>query len=339
MTLPERELLGFLKTQRHEVFSLAGRVDSRRFLARKFSPKLPLILSLQSYPGYRRMVGENWMHWHDYYELWVATGGSGEYRCGNHRFSFGRGDVVLIDPLKIHGVLRMDREHAPLVLFFRPEAVCPAGDGVDLSFLSAWERRPENIPPRLESDAPAAGPVHGALLRLAQVWFGPEKDEERLPGLRFHLLELLFHLRRAFLARDGTSLDTLSLRAEREARLSRVLEYVGEHCHEPITQPAVATTAGMSTSRFRVFFKETTGWGFADYLRDLRLDRAARLLRESGESVAAVAYQTGFSDQSHLQRLFKRKHGISPLAYRRRHQASSSHAKQQREVLPSRRAA
>jgi transcriptional regulator GlxA family with amidase domain len=76
----------------------------------------------------------------------------------------------------------------------------------------------------------------------------------------------------------------------------------------------------MSTSRFRIFFKETTGWRFADYVRDLRLERAARLLRESGDSVADVAYQTGFADQSHLQRLFKAKFAISPLAYRKQHE-------------------
>ena len=68
-----------------------------------------------------------------------------------------------------------------------------------------------------------------------------------------------------------------------------------------------------------LFFQETTGWGFGDYLRDLRLERAARLLRETTESMAAVAHQTGFADQSHLTRLFKAKHGVSPLHYRKRH--------------------
>ena len=79
----------------------------------------------------------------------------------------------------------------------------------------------------------------------------------------------------------------------------------------------------MSVSRFRAFFKETTGWGFSDYLRELRLERAARLLRESAESVAEVAYETGFADQSHLQRLFKGRYGICPLAYRKQHREAA----------------
>ncbi|MHA3775702.1 helix-turn-helix domain-containing protein [Verrucomicrobiota bacterium sgz303538] len=319
-----RELLAYLHAREHETFSVSGRIDERRHLARTFPPDLPLLLSLQSYPAYRQMVGENWMHWHDYYELWVATGGSGEYRSGNHRFAFGPGDVVLVDPLKIHGVLRMEREHAPLVIFFPTEAVAPSGAEIDLGFLAAWDRRPEKILPRLEAAAPTAAAVHGAILRLAQTWFEAKPAEGRTLALKFHLLEVLMHLRRAFIEHGETAPDTRSMRAEREARIGRVLEYVAQHCHTRLSQPDVAKVAGMSTSRFRIFFKETTGWGFADYLREVRLERAARLLRETAESVAGIAYQTGFSDQSHLQRLFKTKYAICPLAYRKQHQSRAS---------------
>jgi transcriptional regulator GlxA family with amidase domain len=126
------------------------------------------------------------------------------------------------------------------------------------------------------------------------------------------------HLRNAFPACQPVPREPAPVRAEREARLGRVLDYVSHRFHTPLSQPEVARVAGMSPSRFRLFFKETTGWGFADYLRDFRLERAAELLRDSTESVASVAYRTGFADQSHLQRLFKAKYGISPLAYRKR---------------------
>lgn len=320
MSPQQRDLLTYLNGQPHETFSVAGRVDARRYLGREFPTGLPLLLSLQSYPGYHHMVGENWMHWHDYYELWVATAAGGEYRCGNHRFAFRQGDVVLVDPLKIHGVLRMDRGHAPLVLFFRTETVAPSGSPVDLGFLSAWDQRPEQTAPRLPGDDAATVAVHGALLRLAQAWFEKAAAEERTLALKFHLLDLLLQLRRAFRTHGERASDTRTVRAAREARLARVLEHISQQGLRGVSQPAVARVAGMSTSRFRIFFKETTGWGFADYLRDLRLERAAQLLRESGQSVADVAYETGFADQSHLQRLFKAKYTISPLHYRKQHQ-------------------
>jgi AraC-like DNA-binding protein len=324
MTSSIRELLGYLGTKTPDSFSVAGKLDERRFFPRAFPKDLPLLVSHQAYPNYRRMVGENWMHWHDYYELWVATEGRGEYRAGNHQFAFSQGDIVLVDPLKIHGVVRMERGHAPLVILFPSEAVAPSGAPVDLGFLAAWDRRPELVLPRLEGSSAAAAGVHRATLRLAQSWFDAPEGGARPQNLKLHLLELLLQLRRAFIDCDARVPEARSARAEREARLGRVLEHVGRNLHGRISQPEVARIAGMSTSRFRAFFKETTGWGFADYLRELRLERAARLLRESAGSVAEVAYQTGFADQSHLQRLFKARFGICPLAYRKQHRATTA---------------
>lgn len=320
MSSPQRELFEYLRAQPREPFSVAGRIDARRHLARTFPKPLPLLLSYQSYPSYRRMVGDNWMHWHDYYELWVATEGAGEFRSGNHQFSFAPGDVVLVDPLKIHGVLRMERAHMPLVIFFRTEAVASSGSEIDLGFLSAYDRRGETVAPIVPSGSKAAGKIHEAIHRLARMWFTNATAEQPF-ALKVHLLEVLLELRRAFPIADPIPRESLAMRAEREAKLGRVLEYVSLQFHKPLSQPEVARVAGMSPSRFRIFFKETTGWGFADYLRDFRLERSAELLRESTESVASVAYRTGFADQSHLQRLFKAKYYISPLAYRKQQRA------------------
>lgn len=322
MSSPQRELFAYLRIQPREPFSVAGRIDARRHLARTFPKPLPLLLSYQSYPSYQRMVGDNWMHWHDYYELWVATEGSGEFRSGNHQFTFAPGDIVLVDPLKIHGVLRMDRAHMPLVIFFRAEAVAATGSEIDLAFLSAYDRRVEAVSPIVRGDSKAAGKIHATIHRLAQAWFTGASGDQPL-SLKLHLLEVLLELRRAFPVGDPVPRESHTMRAEREAKLGRVLEYVSLQFHKPLSQPEVARVAGMSPSRFRIFFKETTGWGFADYLRDFRLERAAELLRESTESVASVAYRTGFADQSHLQRLFKAKYDISPLAYRKQHSADT----------------
>jgi AraC-like DNA-binding protein/mannose-6-phosphate isomerase-like protein (cupin superfamily) len=311
-----RDLLAYLAELRHEPFAPEGRIDGRRYLARDFSTELPLTLVLQEYPQYRQMVGENWMHWHDYYELFVALSGAGEFRVGNDRFAFRSGDVVLVDPLKIHGVTRMEASHTALVILFQAAAVAPTGAALDRSFLSAWDRRSEKTLPRLRGEDTTGGAVHGAVLRLARAWFEHPPGEGRTLELKFHFLEILFHLGRGFESNQGRE-EPATARGLREARLHRALEYLSLHCHGPVSQEEVAHAAGMSCSRFRAFFKQTTGWGFGDYLRDLRLERAATLLRESAASVAEVAYRTGFADQSHLQRLFKGKYAISPLAYRK----------------------
>ncbi|HYF35267.1 MAG TPA: AraC family transcriptional regulator [Prosthecobacter sp.] len=315
-----QKLLATLAHQKQEIFDLADRIDARRYLGRKFPEPLPLLVSLQQYPGYRRMVGENWMHWHDYHEFFVALSGKGDFRAGNDRFQFYPGDVVLVDPLKIHGVMQMDASHTALVVLFPSHLVTPNGASVDEAFLSAWDRRSEGVLPVLRAGHQAAGPVHDALADLAQTWFTSGHGEERWLTLKLQFLTVLHRLRAGF-ELAGSNGGPASDRALREARLRRALDYVALHAHESLAQPTVARAAGMSTSRFRMFFKETTGWGFSQYLWELRVERAAKLLRGTTESVATIAHRTGFADQSHLLRCFKQKYGSSPLAYRRKHQA------------------
>ncbi|MCW0219651.1 MAG: AraC family transcriptional regulator [Prosthecobacter sp.] len=314
------ELLAFLGTQKAETFDLAGRIDSRRYLGRRFPEPLPLIMSLQQYPGYRRMVGENWMHWHDYYECFIALSGRGDFRSGNDRFLFDPGDIVIVDPLKIHGVMRMEAAHTALVILFPTHLIAQPASVVDQGFLSPWDRRTEGVLPLLKGSDPAAPAVHEALLKLTQVWFSEVLGEDRWVSLKYHFTQVLYYLRQAFVTASCQSIPGTD-RALSEDRLRRSLDYVSLHAHESISQPEAARAAGMSTSRFRAFFKETTGWGFAQYVRELRVERAAKSLRDSDDSVAAIAHMTGFADQSHLLRCFKLKYGESPIAYRQRHRS------------------
>jgi AraC-like DNA-binding protein/mannose-6-phosphate isomerase-like protein (cupin superfamily) len=320
MNAETRDLRSFLALQPHETFVAEGRVDARRYLPREFPEELPLLLSLQRYPGWRQLVGNNWMHWHDYYEVFIALSGQGEFVAGNDHFPFTSGDVVIVDPLKMHGVVRMEASHTALVILFHASAIASSLGPLEQSLLDAWDRRPVNVEPRLQSGHPVSVGVHGAMLNLARAWFGNAPERERFVELKFHLLEMLFRLRHAFRSVNASP-EGPADRSHREVRLRKVLEYVAANAHRPLTQPEVAQSVGMSASRFRDFFKRTTGWRFSDYLRDVRLDRAARLLRETDSSVAAIAQATGFADQSHLQRLFKAKYRISPLAFRRDYDA------------------
>ena len=68
----------------------------------------------------------------------------------------------------------------------------------------------------------------------------------------------------------------------------------------------------------REFSKYFDDLSFGDYIRKLRIERAIHLLNESQHSMAEIAYLTGFSDQSHFNRIFKKHTGKSPLAFRKR---------------------
>lgn len=74
----------------------------------------------------------------------------------------------------------------------------------------------------------------------------------------------------------------------------------------------------LSSSRTGHLVREVFSQTFPQLMTSLRLERGARLLCLNEETIGAIALQTGFSDQSHFSRAFKRQFKMSPLAYRKK---------------------
>jgi AraC-like DNA-binding protein len=92
--------------------------------------------------------------------------------------------------------------------------------------------------------------------------------------------------------------------------------YIEEHLHEPISLSDLALQGGLSLYYFARRFKDITGASPKQYILSKRLERAYLLLSQDNSSVSEVAYQTGFTDQSHLVRYFKKYWGLTPKALR-----------------------
>ena len=104
-------------------------------------------------------------------------------------------------------------------------------------------------------------------------------------------------------------------------RLVRIRDWLDAHCRESVRLTTLAQIAECSPGLINRLFRQNFGLPPYEYLVQLRLGQAARRLRDSTQSLADIAYETGFADQSHLQRFFRRAYGTTPQAYR---QASSS---------------
>jgi AraC family transcriptional regulator len=97
-------------------------------------------------------------------------------------------------------------------------------------------------------------------------------------------------------------------------QMKSLLAWLQEHIHDPLTVGLMATQVGLSAAHFSREFKRSTGLTPWDYVVRIRLDGARESLMNGGCS-AAVASRFGFSDQSHMARLFKLRFGASPSAY------------------------
>jgi AraC family transcriptional regulator len=94
----------------------------------------------------------------------------------------------------------------------------------------------------------------------------------------------------------------------------RTLELIDAKLDARLSIDTLAREAGLSTAHFARAFKETTGRSPHRYLVAQRLQRARRLLDLPDASLSDVALRTGFADQPHFTRLFKREFGVTPGA-------------------------
>jgi len=100
----------------------------------------------------------------------------------------------------------------------------------------------------------------------------------------------------------------------------RALELIDARLDARLTVDMLAREVGLSPAHFARAFKETVGRAPHQYLLWLRLERARRLLELCDADLSDIAQRTGFADQAHFTRLFKRAYGITPGALTRQWQ-------------------
>ena len=80
---------------------------------------------------------------------------------------------------------------------------------------------------------------------------------------------------------------------------------------------ALAVQVNLSPSRFRHLFKQETGTTPAQYLKEVRVRRAAKLLRNSFLTIKQILKQVGLGSNAHFVHDFRKLYGVTPTAYRR----------------------
>jgi AraC family transcriptional regulator len=122
------------------------------------------------------------------------------------------------------------------------------------------------------------------------------------------LLEMLAQLER-----------TRTATAERRSPqwLRHACEFLHAHYTESLSVDAVAAAAGVHPAHVVRTFRQHYGCTLGDYIRDLRVEHASRLLSTSELFLGQIALEAGFADQSHFCRTYKNRTGMTPSEYRK----------------------
>jgi AraC family transcriptional regulator len=190
--------------------------------------------------------------------------------------------------------------HLTLVMapYFLARVLEESAHPADLELIPNWNLRDPHIASLMLAlyadleDSSPAGPLFGESLGVA----------------------LAHYLLRRYSARMPRQLDYKG--GMPTARLNRVLDFMRENCAKEMRIWELAQLAGMSPHYFCELFKKSTGLSPHQYCLRCRIDLAKVFLRSPQYAVNRVAKATGFADQSHFTKVFRRMVGVTPTQFR-----------------------
>lgn len=99
-------------------------------------------------------------------------------------------------------------------------------------------------------------------------------------------------------------------------RVQKIHDYLSSHFTEEIRLSQLAESVNMTEASFSRFFKQRTGKSVTDYLLDIRIGNAIRLLVDSSQTIGEICFNSGFNNLSNFNRLFRKRKGCSPKEFR-----------------------
>lgn len=247
-------------------------------------------------------------HYHDCYELYYLYSGERYYFIQDKTYHVTGGSFVLISPNEIHrtgnlGSFGYDRMliHFSTELLEEYLAVDPT--------VHPYENLEQEI--HLITLEPQEQHFVEALLHTMEQEYLANHQKEN-GYIKLTLLQLLLFLNRCKPARQDAALTEIN---NTQKLMFEILGYINNHYFEPLTLKTMSEKYFLSTCYFSRTFKEATGFHFVEYLNNVRVKEAKKLLLDSGLTVNEIATATGFHSNTHFGRVFKQIAGCSPSSY------------------------
>jgi AraC-like DNA-binding protein len=256
----------------------------------------------------------NW-HFHPHFQLFTVLEGSGTRFIGDDIRHFEAGDTVFLAPNMPH-LWRSDRAY-----FERDSTLKTQGIVVYFTedFLGKdFFEKPEMYALKQLLTLSERGLDIQNELKLILV--KELMELEKLSGFE-GILKLLFILQKLAQSTDYQFITSLNYennhKVSETERMRLVHEYVLKHYKEKISLSAVAALTNMTEAAFCRYFKSRTNKTFSDFVSEIRIGHACKLLMDDKISIAQVCYESGYNTVSNFNSQFKAMKGKSPKLYQK----------------------
>lgn len=245
-------------------------------------------------------------HYHPEYELTYIVKGNGYRIVGNSYEYFNDGDLVLLGnhlPHTWSGKLNDDIKSDAVVIQFSKEFIAPfLGLNESLLIKNMLDTSVRGI--RFEPDEELVSKI----IALTET-NGVDKI--------LKLISVLDDLskKQPILIASNSFHNVVS--KKNEMRINKVCLYIQNNFYTKISLKEVADLIFLTESNFCKFFKKATGKTYSDYLNELRINEACRLLVQTEKSINQISFECGFESLSYFNRVFLSKKEMTPSMFRK----------------------
>ena len=286
-------------------------------ILRKVTPDFQASLNIRVDKG--KSLVNTW-HYHPEMEIVYIRKGAGTRLIGDNLTHFHGTDLVLLGPNLPHTFnhdvksLRQKGKNTPeaLVIHFREECL---GVGFwDLPEMKEISKVVKLSRQGLQILGNSKKIVAGLMVRMSE-----EESSNRIILLLQMLDELANHKEYQVLAGKGYSYRENS---EANEAISQIFQFTFANFHRKIAIDEVASKLSMSSQSFCRYFKKKTRKTYVEFLIEIRIGQACRLLLDSDLCVREIAYACGYGNISHFNHQFRKIQRQSPAEYRTTHQSN-----------------
>lgn len=246
-------------------------------------------------------------HVHPFHEIFYLSSGECTSFIDHNIYKFGKGDLVIVPGGCLHKTVYTGKGiHERIVISFRQEITDWIKEQIGAEYLkNCMVPGVINIPEKRRNY------VDSLLDKL--MFENDTPDILSTAFIKAGLVELLL-----FIIRCKEYEDNVIKEIDVDNRkIQEVATYIFEHYTENILLEDVADKFDMNKSFLSKRFKTATGFGFKEYIINLRIQNACRLLLETNKSITDIAFECGFNDSNYFGDSFRKIKGISPRKYRK----------------------
>lgn len=257
----------------------------------------------------------NW-HFHPEYQLFIVLKGSGTRFIGDHVTQFKEGDITFTGPNLPH-MWRSDNERLGVDKSFYSEGIVVYFHD-DLIGEKLFQKEEMIKVKQLFQNSRRGLDITGETAHKIKPMI---TDLLYLEGFDsviqlFKILNCLCNTKDAVLLASPGYNNTLKIRDTE--RMNRVHTYVMQNFRSKIELSTIAALANMTPTSFSRFFKTHANKTFSEFLSEIRIGYACKLLIEKNMNISQACYESGFHTLSNFNRQFKAITNRTPNSYRKK---------------------